>query len=95
MYVRKRLNLTKKKSYKLYKIKWVDAASDGGWLPLSKIEPRRLEIESIGWEVHTSKEYIILAQSLSSIGNCADRIEIPKKWILKRKEIRGHTIEYK
>ena len=80
--------------YHLYRIDWIDASSDGGWVNCDKLKLIDIKINSIGWLVKKNKNYYLLAQSLSSSGNCADRIQIPKKWITKVKKLTGNIIEY-
>ena len=86
----------KKTTYNLYKIDWIDACSNSSWVSIDLMnEPEHHHVSSIGWLVKENKDYYVLAQNLSSNGNCADRIQIPKKWIRKVKRITGNIIEYK
>ncbi len=75
----------KKRSPKLYKVEWMDAFSDGGWLKLAdlkKVEPYM--ITTVGWHIFTDKNYEVYAQNVSPAGKYADTMSIPKGWIKKR-----------
>ena len=80
--------------YNLYRVDWIDAHSNGGWSLPKDINIKPLKVNSVGWLIKDTKDYIVLAQNMSSSGNCADRIHIPKKWIQKKRKITKHLIQY-
>ena len=74
-----------KKSPKLYKVEWMDACSEGGWKDLKdlkKVDPYL--ITTVGYHIHTDRNYEVYAQNLSHNGKYADTMSIPKGWIKKR-----------
>lgn len=75
----------KKRSPKLYKVEWMDAFSEGGWKhldDLKKVEP--YFIQTVGWHIHSGKDYEVFAQNVSPSGKYSDTMSIPKGWIKKR-----------
>ena len=68
-------------------IRWVDAASHGGWADLSHYRDNKniSEIESLGYLTKNTKREIQLVQSRSKNGTVADSITIPKTWIISAK----------
>ena len=78
----------------LYRINWIDAHSNGGWNKPKDINMAPLKVYSVGWLVKESATYFVLAQNISSSGNCSDRIHIPKKWIISKHKITKNVIEY-
>ena len=81
--------------YHLYRIDWVDAQSDSHWIPIDKIDITPYAVASVGWLVAERKGHVILAQNMSSNNNCADRIQIPTGWIVKRTRLPKHMIGFK
>lgn len=84
------------KTFHLYKIDWDDARADGGWKNIEDAvkEIKPLIIHSVGWKLAETKNHVLLAQSISSVGKFADTIQIPTAWIKKKKKM-GASVEYK
>ena len=80
--------------YNLYRIDWTDAHSNGGWTLPKDVDIKPVKVHSVGWLIKDTKDYFVLAQNMSSSGNSADRIHIPKKWIHKKRKITGNIIIY-
>jgi len=73
--------------YKLYWVKWVDATMSSGWMPAKDYEVVPNYIESVGWVIKETKDYICLALSWSTLNQIADVMEIPKRWIKGKKRL--------
>ena len=86
--------MKKNNIYHLYRINWIDAHSNGGWDKPKDVNINPLKVHSVGWLIKESPTYFVLAQNMSSNGNCADRIHIPKKWITSKHKITGNIIDY-
>lgn len=85
-----------KKSYSLYRIDWVDAASNSSWTPLENYaKPNDFNVHTVGWLIYEDKNYYVLAQNMSSAGNCADRMQIPKKWVKRVRKLTNNIVEYR
>lgn len=85
-----------KKTFKLYRVNWVDAASNSGWVHISDIKtPKDYLVSTVGWLIYEDKNYYVLAQNLTSSGNVSDRMQIPKKWVTKVSKLAGNIIEYR
>ena len=66
-------------------VHWKDAVADVGWDDNIKSELH--DCTSIGFIIDETKDALTLANTVSQDqSNC--RINIPKKWILKRKDIK-------
>ena len=81
--------------YSLYVIKWFDAYATGSWKDMDKCQTEELTVHSVGWLVYEDKSYYILAQQLSSVNTCADRIQIPKVCVKSIHRLKGFDIEYR
>ena len=83
------------KRYSLYQIKWRDAKAVGAWKHLDDpIDAEGCEICSAGWLIKETPRAVVLAQQMSSGGNYADTITIPKGWLLKKTKMRGMDVVY-
>jgi hypothetical protein len=72
--------------YKCVVIRWVDINSfDGAWLDVKeskKLEP--VNMETIGWIIHETKDYVVVVSTLDSSGDLAGSTNaIPKGIITK------------
>ena len=83
------------KRYSLYQIKWLDACSSGAWKSLKDpVDAEGSEINSAGWLIKDTPKVVVLAQQMSSNGNYADTITIPKGWLMKKTKMRGMDVVY-
>lgn len=83
-----------KKRYNLFRIDWIDAASNSKWQDLDDISFSHYKVNSIGWLIKETKDYYFIAQNLSCQYQCSDIMQIPTKWIVKKTKIRGNQIIY-
>ena len=89
--------MAKSRKYPLYEITWRDASCSNGWKPFDKITDHDLchyEVKTVGYLVRENKDYYLLAQSMSNHDNVDNRFQIPKKWIVRKKRIKGFQVEY-
>lgn len=72
---------------KLILIEWLDALAQGEWHEAKRED---LRCTSVGYVVYEDDEQIELAGTITH-GMCNNSITLPKKMILKRKEIKLET----
>ena len=85
-----------KSTYHLYRIDWIDAASQSSWIHLNDLQdPVDYTVSTVGWLIQDTDDYYVLSQNLSSSMGASDRMQIPKKWIKRKRRIQGHIIEYR
>lgn len=85
----------KKQTYNLYQIDWKDAMAGGGWKSTKDYKPMLITVHSVGWLLAETKEALVLAQQMSSAGNAADTINIPKNCILRKYKLPNQfNVEY-
>lgn len=71
----------------------MDAANSHGWRDLDNLSnDLGVLVRSVGWLVMETREFYVLAQSLTSVNTCAERMEIPKRWIKSIKKLHGHSL---
>ena len=65
--------MTKNTEPKCVAIRWTDINSfDGAWLDLKESTTLKpIQMETIGWIVHQTKEYIVVVSTLNSTGDLA------------------------
>ena len=80
--------------YKLCRVDWVDASSSTQWVNINEVDVHPCVVASVGWLISEKKGHVVLAQNMSSNGNCADRIQIPTKWITKRTYLAKNIVGY-
>jgi hypothetical protein len=69
---------------KLFLIEWLDALAQGEWHEAKKED---LICKTIGFVVYEDNEQIELAGTITN-GMCNNSITLPKRMVLKRKEIK-------
>lgn len=72
---------------KLVLIEWLDALAQGEWHEAKRED---LACKSVGYVVYEDDEQIELAGTITH-GMCNNSITLPKRMILKRKEIKVET----
>lgn len=82
---------------KMVLVDWVDSHSDGGWKPLSEIKKDallkdRLNCQSVGYLILETKDFVLLAMSLTipmpkEEQNFTETMQIPKCSIGSIKEL--------
>ncbi len=78
----------------MYKIDWRDAAAKQGWQWIPDINAVHYDVYSVGWLMSETKDYYVLAQSLTAAYQAGECLQIPKKWVTKVTKIKGApTIE--
>lgn len=80
--------------YDLYHVKWVDACVDYGWKKIGETRVSGILVHTAGWLLETTKDFIVVAQSISAIRTSSERMEIPRRWVKSMQKIKGHTVEY-
>lgn len=77
-----------KKQY--VKILWNDAVSVDAWTSAEEIIPESAVIETVGMLVTENDDIVVVALSHDTNNDkYSSYINIPKKWIIKRKIMRG------
>ncbi len=82
----------KEKKLRLLRIDWLDAFSQNDvWRPIDRMPGKddRIEVSSVGWLLHTTKEYYVLVPTLTSHGAGCSAVAIPKKCVLNLAELRA------
>ncbi len=67
-------------------IMWNDSTSWAGWQKLPLKDEKMSKIETIGFVIKETKKKIIIAHSISDIGNAIGVLAIPKGSIIKWRE---------
>ncbi len=76
---------------KITKIKWKDACGDDGWLSLDKVKEETLvEIETVGYLVKKTKEFVTLTMAIED-ENAGAYMVIPKKMIVSREILEANV----
>ena len=72
-------------------IEWEDIGVSPTWEHEHIIKPAHEVVlcRSVGWKIASDRRYITIAASRSSLGNCSDRISIPRGCIKKIEKILG------
>ena len=83
-----------KQKFKLYRVDWIDASSESGWKKLDNIDTSHIYIHTVGWLIKETKDYLFLAQNLSSSYSYNDIMMIPKGWKVRKRIIPNNIIEY-
>jgi len=75
----------------LLKVLWVDSHAWAGWLSRDKwiehLTDASCEIRSVGYIIYEDELYLSIAQSWG-VTSAADILQIPKKCIIERKEMK-------
>jgi len=69
---------------KIARVKWLDANSKYGWRDDDE-EWELFTIDSVGYVVKETKDFIVLTTSVSQNDHYMDPITIPKKMIVSRR----------
>lgn len=71
-------------------VEWDDSATTAEWDYIEEAAWKDSPIKccTIGWRLASNKRHLTLAASKSEIGQCADRMTIPKKCITKIKVLK-------
>ncbi len=70
---------------------WNDSTGWKGWCKPEDCADGPSSIESIGFVVHETKEYITISTSYGTTGNFADPICIPKACITMRSDLKFNS----
>ncbi len=84
------VNKKKLTKTKLVYLEWSDAFSERGWTHLDNLSGPDVYIcSTVGWLIGENATSWIISNTLSATGATIDPLHIPKKWILKKKLLRG------
>ena len=76
---------------KIIYVKWCDANSNAEWFSIDEAkewgQSEEWEVESVGFLIEETEEYILIAQRLSG-DVCGALLKIPTTWIRERKELK-------
>lgn len=75
-------------AYKIQQITWCDATSLNGWGPIEGRDTEMVTVNTVGYVVKETKDYIVLSAADSSLGTTMWTISIPRYWIKKRKTLK-------
>jgi len=74
---------------KAVQVDWLDTVSDPGWKNKNyKVNPKDMLQHTVGYLLENSKKQVVVCQSYSeTLGNCAERIQIPKSCIKRVRKL--------
>ncbi|KKM06698.1 hypothetical protein LCGC14_1741370 [marine sediment metagenome] len=80
------------KTYPQYEVEWEDSYSSYQWQEINSCinEEKPSICRSTGYLLKSGRKYLLLALNISDIGNCSNRVIIPRSairgiWPLERK----------
>ena len=77
----------------IYKVKWIDVNSESGWEELdasiiwADLSYGLEHCTTVGWIIHETKKYILMAASHNGAGEYGERVMIPKSLIVKKEKL--------
>lgn len=75
-------------AYKIQQITWCDATSVSGWGPIEDRNTDMITVNTVGYVVKETKDYIVLSAADADNGSTMWTISIPRYWIKKRKTLK-------
>lgn len=73
---------------KLLLVKWQDAEATLDWMPISEMKPGEPIVYSVGWKTFENKDVIRLSADIGADPTANRHLDIPKKLIKSRNEIK-------